>query len=64
MGFADEANSAAAFPARAPKTRSSGRELEPRRLAPLMLTQATSPAAKRPGRGVAPLMSVLTPPII
>ena len=43
------AYSAAARPARAPNTRHSGSELEPSRLAPLMLTQATSPAAYRPG---------------
>ena len=43
------AYSAAARPARAPKTRHSGSELEPSRLAPLMLTQAVSPAAYRPG---------------
>src|SRR5215469_16912822 len=59
-----EANSAAARPARAPKTRSSGREFEPSRFAPLMLTQATSPAAYKPGSGVDPLMSVCTPPIM
>jgi hypothetical protein len=29
-----------------------------------MLTQAHSPAAYNPGSGVAPLMSVLTPPIM
>ncbi len=52
------------MPARAPKTSSSGSEFEPSRLAPLMLTQATSPAAYRPATGVAPLMSVLTPPIM
>ena len=59
-----EAYSAAARPARAPNTSSSGSEFEPSRLAPLMLTQATSPAAYSPGSGVAPLMSVWTPPIM
>ena len=39
--------------ARRPKTRISTSEFEPRRLAPLMLTQAHSPAANRPGSGVA-----------
>ena len=58
------AYSAAARPARAPNTSSSGKEFEPRRLAPLMLTQATSPAAYNPASGVAPLMSVCTPPIM
>ena len=42
------AYSAAARPARAPNTSSSGRELDPSRFAPLMLTQATSPAAYKP----------------
>ena len=42
---APAAYSAAARPARAPKTRHSGSELEPSRLAPLMLTHAVSPAA-------------------
>ena len=51
-------------PARAPKTRHSGSELEPSRLAPLMLTHAVSPAAYRPASGVAPSMSVGTPPIM
>ena len=59
-----DAYSAAARPARAPNTSSSGSEFEPSRLAPLMLTQAASPAAYRPGSGVAPLMSVWTPPIM
>ena len=58
------AYSAAARPARAPKTRHSGSELEPSRLAPLMLTQAVSPAAYSPASGVAPSMSVWTPPIM
>ena len=39
------AYSAAARPARAPNTRHSGKEFEPSRLAPLMLTHAVSPAA-------------------
>ena len=43
---------------------SSGSELEPSRLAPLMLTQAVSPAAYSPASGVAPSMSVWTPPIM
>ena len=59
-----DAYSAAALPARAPNTSSSGSEFDPRRLAPLMLTQAASPAAYRPGSGVAPLMSVWMPPIM
>ncbi|MFC7714764.1 hypothetical protein [Nonomuraea recticatena] len=58
------ANAAAAAPARAPKTRISGSELEPRRLAPLMLTHAVSPAANSPAIGVAPWRSVWTPPIM
>ena len=58
------AYSAAALPARAPKTRHSGSELEPNRFAPLMLTHAVSPAANSPSMGVAPLMSVCTPPIM
>ena len=61
---ARDAYSAATRPARAPNTSSSGRELDPRRLAPLMLTHATSPAAYNPGSGVAPSMSVCTPPIM
>ena len=61
---AAEAYSAAALPARAPNTRHSGNELEPSRLAPLMLTHAVSPAAYSPPRGVAPSMSVETPPIM
>ena len=63
-GLAVAAYSAAALPARAPKTRHSGSELEPSRFAPLMLTQAVSPAANSPSIGVAPLMSVATPPIM
>ena len=54
-GRRSAAYSAAARPARAPKTRHSGSELEPSRLAPLMLTQAVSPAAYSPaerGRAV------------
>ena len=39
------AYSAAARPARAPNTSSSGSEFDPKRLAPLMLTHAVSPAA-------------------
>jgi hypothetical protein len=58
------AKRAALRAARAPKTSSSVREFEPSRLAPLMLTQAHSPAANRPGRIVAPSMFVLTPPIM
>ena len=61
---APEAYSAAALPDRAPNTRHSGRELEPSRLAPLMLTHAVSPAAYSPASGVAPSMSVETPPIM
>ena len=63
-GACDAANSAAAMPARRPNTNSSGSELDPSRFAPLMLTQATSPAAYSPGRLVAPWMSVWTPPIM
>ena len=62
--LAEEAYSAAARPARAPNTRHSGSELEPSRFAPLMLTHAVSPAAYRPSSGVAPSMSVWTPPIM
>jgi len=51
-------------PALAPKTRHSDSELEPSLFAPLMLTHAASPAAKRPGSGVAPSTSVCTPPIM
>ena len=58
------ANAAALRPARAPNTRSSVSELEPRRLAPLIDTQAHSPAANRPGKGVAASMSVWMPPIV
>ena len=43
------AYSAAAMPARRPKTLMSNRLLVPRRLDPCTETQATSPAAKRPG---------------
>ena len=43
---------------------SSGSEFEPSRFAPLMLTQAVSPAAYSPATGVAPSMSVWTPPIM
>ena len=62
--LAEDAYSAAARPARAPKTRHSGSEFEPSRLAPLMVTHAVSPAAYRPPSGVAPSMSVWTPPIM
>ena len=41
-----------ASPARRPKTRRSTSELVPSRLAPWTETQATSPAAKRPGTTV------------
>jgi hypothetical protein len=58
------ANAAAALPARAPKTSISVSEFDPRRLAPLMLTHAASPAAYSPGSGVAPWMSVWMPPIM
>ena len=51
-------------PARRPNTSSSVSEFEPSRLAPLMLTQAHSPAANSPGSGVAALMSVWMPPIM
>ena len=63
-GFRAAAKSAAARPARAPKTSSSVSEFDPRRLAPLMLTHAASPAAYRPASGVAPSMSVEIPPIM
>ncbi len=46
------AYSAAAMPARRPKTLMSSSELVPRRLAPCTETQATSPAAYRPGTTV------------
>ena len=42
----------------------SDSELDPRRLAPFKPTLAHSPAAYRPGIGVAPVMSVSTPPIM
>ena len=58
------AYSAATLPARAPNTRISGSEFEPSRLAPLILTQAHSPAANKPRSGVAPSMSVEMPPIM
>ena len=41
-----------------------GQVSDPSLLAPLMLTHATSPAAYKPASGVAPLMSVWTPPIM
>ncbi len=44
--------SAAAMPDRLPKTLMSSSELVPRRLAPCTDTQATSPAAYRPGTTV------------
>ncbi len=50
--FAFCAYSAAAMPARLPKTLMSSSELVPRRLAPCTDTQATSPAAYRPGTTV------------
>ena len=53
-----DAKDAAACPARAPKTSSSGKEFDPRRFAPLMLTHATSPAANKPSIGVAPSVFV------
>ena len=49
---------------RRPKTSSSTSEFDPRRLAPFKLTQAHSPAAKRPGRGVAAAVLVEMPPIM
>jgi len=51
-------------PAREPNTKSSVSELEPSRFAPLMLTQAHSPAAYRPPTGVAASMSVWMPPMV
>ena len=42
--FCPTACAAAALPARAPKTRHSVSEFDPRRFAPLMLTHAASPA--------------------
>ena len=50
-----EANAAAALPARAPNTRHSVSELDPNRFAPLMLTQAASPAAYSPGMRCGPM---------
>ena len=47
---------------RAPNTMPSSSELEASRLAPCTPVQATSPAAQRPGRAVAPDRSVSTPP--
>ena len=55
---------AACSPERRPKISVSRSELAPRRLPPWTDTQATSPAAYRPGIGVAPQMSVLTPPMM
>jgi hypothetical protein len=54
----------AATPARIPNTNPSSNELLASRLAPCTPLHATSPAAKRPGNVVAPLMSVATPPIM
>ncbi len=52
--------SAAAMPARRPKTLMSSSELVPSRLAPCTDTQATSPAAYRPGTTV--VLSARTSP--
>ncbi len=52
--------SAAAMPARRPNTLMSSSELVPRRLAPCTDTQATSPAAYRPGTTV--VLSASTSP--
>ncbi len=54
------AYSAAAMPARLPNTLMSSRELVPRRFAPCTDTQATSPAAYRPGTTV--VLSARTSP--
>ena len=54
---------AAWLPARRPKISVSSSELAPSRLPPWTDTQATSPAAYRPGTGVCPSVSVFTPPI-
>ncbi|CAM5269707.1 hypothetical protein SCYAM73S_04707 [Streptomyces cyaneofuscatus] len=54
------AYSAAAMPERLPKTLMSSSELVPRRLAPCTETQATSPAAYRPGTTV--VLSASTSP--
>ncbi len=58
------ARSAACSPERRPKISVSSSEFAPRRLPPWTETQATSPAAYRPGIDVAPLMSDLTPPMM
>jgi hypothetical protein len=58
------AQATAATPARMPKTSPSNNELLASRLAPCTPLHATSPAAKRPGKVVAPLRSVQTPPIM
>ena len=54
---------AACLPERPPKTSVSSSELAPSRLPPCTETQATSPAAYRPGIGVRPSESVFTPPM-
>ena len=58
------ARSAACSPERRPKISVSSSEFAPRRLPPWTETQATSPAAYRPGIDVAPLTSDLTPPMM
>ena len=56
--------SAACSPERRPKISVSSSELAPSRLPPCTDTQATSPAAYRPGIVVWPSTSVLTPPMM
>ena len=58
------ARSAAWTPERRPKISVSSSELAPSRLPPWTDTQATSPAAYRPGIDVSPFTSVLTPPMM
>jgi hypothetical protein len=58
------ADAMAATPARRPNTSPSSNELLASRLAPCTPLHATSPAANKPGNVVAPLRSVVTPPIM
>src|SRR5277367_897473 len=53
-----------AWPARAPNTSPSRRELLARRFAPWTPVAAVSPAEYKPGREVRPHRSVFTPPIM
>ena len=64
VGPAAAAYSAAALPARGAEDQGFRQRVGPSRFAPLMVTHAVSPAANSPSMGVAPLMSVATPPIM